>query len=217
MTRQPDWQSEDGAIQLHRGDCLTIMPGLEAVDCVVTDPPYPDYYAKEYQYNFAAIEALGSFDVKQFVFWTAKEPFPLDYSSVHIWDKKCGCASQYERIFERNGQHNFKMFRYYLINSTVAANYARDIFFNHPSQKPLALIKELVKQTGGTILDPFMGSGTTAIAAIRTGRRRFIGIEIDEGYFDIAVKRIEEELRNPPLFTPAQMTGKAEQATIFDK
>lgn len=46
---------------------------------------------------------------------------------------------------------------------------------------------------GGTILDPFMGSGTTGVACVKTGRR-FIGIELDRGYFDIAVKRIENAL-----------------------
>jgi len=51
---------------------------------------------------------------------------------------------------------------------------------------------------GITILDPFMGSGTTGVACIRTGRR-FMGIEISEQYFDIAVKRIEAELNRFPL------------------
>ena len=47
----------------------------------------------------------------QFIFWTSKEPFILDYTAIHIWDKKTGCGSEYERIFERNGNKNFKVFR----------------------------------------------------------------------------------------------------------
>lgn len=63
----------------------------------------------------------------------------------------------------------------------------------HPTQKPLALMTELLKATppGGTVLDPFMGSGTTGVACVQTGRN-FIGIEIDPTYFEIARRRIEE-------------------------
>ena len=60
-------------------------------------------------------------------------------------------------------------------------------------------MRRLVKKTTGTILDPFMGSGTTGVACVKLGRK-FIGIEIDEGYFDIACKRIEEAYRQPDFF-----------------
>jgi site-specific DNA-methyltransferase (adenine-specific)/modification methylase len=64
----------------------------------------------------------------------------------------------------------------------------------HPTQKPISLMKWiLVEITNNidTILDPFMGSGTTGVACVQTGRK-FIGIEIDEKYFDIACKRIRD-------------------------
>ena len=64
----------------------------------------------------------------------------------------------------------------------------------HPTQKPVHLIQMLLDAAspwGGTILDPFMGSGTTGVACMRTGRK-FIGCEIDKGYYDIAKRRIEE-------------------------
>jgi len=66
----------------------------------------------------------------------------------------------------------------------------------HPTTKPLPLMENLVRDftaEGDTILDPFMGSGTTGVACIRTGRK-FIGIELDPGYFQIAVDRIQKEL-----------------------
>jgi site-specific DNA-methyltransferase (adenine-specific) len=72
----------------------------------------------------------------------------------------------------------------------------------HPSEKPLDLIEILVTalaDSGDTILDPFMGSGTTGVACVRTGRK-FIGIEKERKYFDIAVKRIKAELNRQPLF-----------------
>jgi site-specific DNA-methyltransferase (adenine-specific) len=70
---------------------------------------------------------------------------------------------------------------------------------NHPTCKPTALLEYLCKLTktpfGGTVLDPFMGSGTTGIACLRTGRK-FIGIEIDKEYFEIAKRRIVNEIKN---------------------
>ena len=70
----------------------------------------------------------------------------------------------------------------------------------HPSQKPVALMEWCLGFVSGqTILDPFMGSGTTGVACANF-RRSFIGIEIDPGYFDIACRRIEEAYRQPRLF-----------------
>lgn len=108
----------------------------------------------------------------------------------------------YERIFERNGGKAYRVFRHYLINSTVAASYTGDKFTGHPSQKPIALIVELIERytkPGQTVIDMFMGSGTTGVACAQTGRR-FIGIEIDPTYFAIAEKRITEAYAQERLF-----------------
>ena len=77
----------------------------------------------------------------------------------------------------------------------------------HPHEKPVNLLKQIIKKLpkNFTILDPFMGSGTTGVAAIQLGRR-FIGIEIDPGYFEIARKRIEQAARQPQLFDLHQPT-----------
>lgn len=74
--------------------------------------------------------------------------------------------------------------------------------WNHPSIKPLGLMQRFIRNSskeGDTILDPFMGSGTTLVAAIRE-KRHYIGIELNEEYFNIAKKRIENELNQPTLF-----------------
>lgn len=71
----------------------------------------------------------------------------------------------------------------------------------HPTQKPTALIEYLIKtysNEGETILDNCMGSGTTAVACINTNRK-FIGIELDENYYNIACKRVEETMNNKQL------------------
>jgi DNA modification methylase len=185
---------EDNGITIYHGDCREILPTLEPVDLVLTDPPYPDYHTEIYKYEDGILLFLKSLDCRQLVFWSAKSTFPLDYSAIHIWDKKSGAGSQYERIFERNGGKNYNVYRYYLINSTVAASFTRDIFYNHPSQKPIQLITRLVSDShGNTILDPFMGSGTTLVAAKQLNRKA-IGIEIEEKYCEIAVKRLQQSV-----------------------
>ena len=84
---------------------------------------------------------------------------------------------------------------------------------DHPHEKPVSLMAELIDKvpSGITILDPFMGSGTTGVACARTGRR-FIGIEKEPKYFDIAVKRIEAELNRFPLF---EDTRKLTQTSLL--
>ena len=88
---------------------------------------------------------------------------------------------------------------------------------HHPTVKPLALMRYLVRltatPTGGVVLDPFMGSGTTGIAALQEGRK-FIGIELDPGYFAIAKKRIEDAAAQPPLI-PHESEPKHEQEALW--
>jgi DNA modification methylase len=70
----------------------------------------------------------------------------------------------------------------------------------HPTQKPIDLMKWCVSRLKGrTILDPFMGSGTTGVAAVQLGRK-FIGIEVEPKYFDMAARRISEALKQPDMF-----------------
>lgn len=86
----------------------------------------------------------------------------------------------------------------------------------HPTQKPVELMGEALRvasEPGHLICDPFTGSGSTGVACVRTGRR-FIGIEREPSYFDIACRRIEEAYRQPRLF--AEPEPKPVQPSIFD-
>lgn len=86
----------------------------------------------------------------------------------------------------------------------------------HETQKPVKLMCELVDlftDAGSTILDPFMGSGTTGVACVKLGRR-FIGIEIEPRYFDIACRRIEQAMAQPDLFV--ETPKPAEQLNLLD-
>ena len=73
----------------------------------------------------------------------------------------------------------------------------------HPTEKPVHLMAEYIansSQPGQTVLDPFMGSGTTGVAAVQLGRK-FVGIEIDELFFDLACQRIRDAYRSPDLYS----------------
>jgi site-specific DNA-methyltransferase (adenine-specific) len=84
----------------------------------------------------------------------------------------------------------------------------------HPTQKPVGLMQWCIEKTSGVVLDPYMGSATTGVACVKLGRR-FIGIEIEERYFEIACKRIEAATKQPDLFisqpTPAKQLSLLEQ------
>ena len=111
-----------------------------------------------------------------------------------FWDKG-------QRISQSDGELAFtnmqKALRVFTLNR---ASIAQDGAV-HPTQKPLALMKWCIEQAGNpeTILDPFMGSGTTGVAAVQMGRK-FIGIEREQKYFDIACKRIEDAQRVSDMF-----------------
>lgn len=83
----------------------------------------------------------------------------------------------------------------------------------HPTQKPLPLITQIISDftnQGETILDPFMGSGTTLVACAKMGRKG-IGIELDQKYFDLACKRVEEAYKQGDLFMPTVQAAKQEK------
>lgn len=77
---------------------------------------------------------------------------------------------------------------------------------NHPTEKPENLLQRIIligSKEGDTILDPFMGSGTTGVVAKQLGRN-FIGMEIDQSYFEMAMQRIENAEKNTSLFAASQ-------------
>lgn len=185
-------------ITLFLGDCREVLPTLGKVDAVVTDPPYPDI---DKGFSITPIDFLETLPCRQLVFWSAVEPFPLSSSGIHIWHKPNGNSSHhYERIFERNGHATCKVYR----NAAILPNYEqyKHECVDHPTQKPLSLTLELIERVsekGQTILDPFVGSGTTGVAAVKLGRK-FIGIESEPRYFGIAYRRISDALARPDLF-----------------
>jgi hypothetical protein len=186
-------------VELFLGDCRDILPGLPKVDAVVTDPPYPGY---DYGWPIVDLTMLPITALHGFYCWPPLAEFPLVFSARHIWSKSNVCVGDvepYEAIYEVNGAAFCAVFRHAVINCEMNATINADEYHNHPTQKPIKLMRKLCRRTKGTILDPFMGSGTTGVAAVKLGRK-FIGIEIEPKYFDIAVRRISAALSQPDLF-----------------
>ena len=183
-----------GDARLILGDCREVLPTLGRVDAVVTDPPYPGY---DYDWPVPALDTLQLPAVHGFYFWPALTAFPLDYTARHVWSKCNVCVGDlepYEEIYEVNGKAFCGVYRNSVINCEMNAQMNGDEYHPHPTQKPIKLMLRLVKRTTGTVLDPFMGSGTTGVACARLGRS-FVGIEIEPRYFDIACRRIEQAQR----------------------
>lgn len=197
-------------VTLYLGDCREILPTLAGIGAVVTDPPYPDWLAEELRATDFSPEMLDDLPCKQFVFWSPRAEFPLNYSAIHIWHKTgAGDICSYERIYERNGGESFRVFTGNPISNTTMARFAKDEWHDHPTQKPVSLLTALVRETSGMVVDPFMGSGTTGVAAVNIGRK-FIGIEVEERYFDIACKRISAAIKQQDFFVEKPRPAKQE-------
>jgi len=197
-----------GAATLYLGDCRDVLPTLGKVDALVTDPPYgigiaanpirQAHERKDWDDATPVVELLDAcrslarhqiiwggnyFDLpptQRFLLWDKMQPEGLSLAMCEqAWTNLSGPA---------------KMFRY------SVTQYAKQ----HPTQKPEGLMKWCISYlpSAETILDPFMGSGTTGVAAVTMGRK-FIGIERDPGYFEIACKRIEQAQRQSDLFIEA--------------
>jgi site-specific DNA-methyltransferase (adenine-specific) len=187
---------EEPGITIYHGDCRDILPQLEPVDLVLTDPPYKDFnsdHGKNWKY--VDIKTLSLPNIKQLIFWDVINDFPLKWTARHIWHKKNSqSAHRYEYIFELNGGKTFMVFPFGIVSSPITAQFAEDIYYNHPAQKPIRLINRLIETFSSitnTVLDPFMGSGTTLRACKDLGRKG-IGIEIEQKYCDIAIERLRQ-------------------------
>lgn len=203
---KPYWKSPDGAATVYCGDCMKILPTLPKVDALITDPPYGiadkwvGGFNTKHGWGKAKDESVlrNEWDVrpldkptldlilasaKQSIIWGGNY-FELPPSRCWlIWNKPERGFSLAEAEMAWTNRDN-------VVRVFDAPRSEPDR--THPTQKPLSLMLWCAEKTTGDILDPFMGSGTTGVAAIRLGRK-FIGIEISEKYCVIAVERIKTE------------------------
>lgn len=187
---------QDSHITLYHGDCREIVPTLGRFDLLLTDPPYPNFFKKEYGYCDNILDFAKELNCRQLIFWSNKDEFPLNFTATHIWNKLCGTYSIKEKIYERNGEEKSFEFKYQKIKNKIDAQMNRDVITGHPSQKPIRLISNLISlfsKTEDIICDTFAGSGTTGKAAKDSGRK-CIMIEREERYCEIAAKRMAQEV-----------------------
>jgi hypothetical protein len=216
----------DGVV-LYCGDCRDVLPTLGKADAVVTDPPYGIDYGR--CSGFSASHGWGPW--RGNVAWDKERPsresFELLLASAHnvllwggnyftdflpptdkwlIWDK---------------GQTDFSLADVEMAWCSWGGA-ARRILYprgravfdgkEHPTQKPIEVMRwciNLLPAPAIRLCDPFMGSGTTGVAAVKLGRK-FTGIEIEPKYFDIACRRISEALKQPDLFIERPAPPKQE-------
>ncbi len=235
MARSPDYQ-RDG-ISLYLGDCLEILPVIGAVDAVVTDPPYgmnldtdnSRFSGGAHGHMAKRGNEIGTAGGRPII----GDDKPFDPSPFLIGKEQIiwGWNHFAHRLPKGTSlvwiKRNDDAFGTFLSDAEVAwyskgcgvycfkdlSNNATTKERIHPTQKPVPLMEWCVSRTKGElILDPFMGSGTTAIACIRTGRR-FIGCEIDPEFFRLAVKRIDAALDTDrdSLWTAKQLAKETQQ------
>jgi DNA modification methylase len=199
---------EIGNATLYLGDCAEILPTLGQFDAVVTDPPYgigitrSNRLSKSRGFedtgwdNKPPSKQLIDFVVSkgnQAILWGGNY-FDLPPTRCFLaWDKQ-------------NEGRDFADLEMAWTNLDKVARIFRkrpmnmDFGKEHPTQKPVALMQWCIDKVDGiTILDPFMGSGSTGVACAKMGKT-FVGIEKDPNYFDIACKRIELAYSQPDMF-----------------
>jgi DNA modification methylase len=209
-----------GNATLYHGDCLEILPTLPKVDAVVTDPPYgigeaagknasrsKHAISKDYGDDAWDDQPISP-ELMRMVIEAGKYAciFGGNYYALApsrcwlVWDKENGANDFADcELAWTNFPKAVRRIRYMWHGMLRANNEARG---DHPTQKPIGVMEwaiNHVPKPAQTILDPFMGSGTTGVACMNLGRK-FIGVELERKYFDIACERIDQAQRQSRMF-----------------
>ena len=197
-----------GNATLYLGDCREILPLLPKVDAIVTDPPYgigfaaaptkwqrrAGHTAKDWDDATIPDVVLGLPELAPCVIWGGNYYALPQTRGWLSWFKPDAPPSMGH--FELAWLSADRTAR----QISVSISETNPERIGHPTQKPLRLMEwSLTFVPDGTVLDPFMGSGTTGVACMNLGRK-FIGIEIEPKYFDIACRRIEDAQRQGRMF-----------------
>lgn len=205
-----------GDATLYLGDCRDILPTLGKVDAVVTDPPY----GMEFRSNYRLVkhDAIAN-DAEEWPLEIATT-FPVSHSRYVFcrWDDLTRVVKPKSLVtWVKNNWSMGDLEHEHARQTEVALFYPGPSHFwpsgrptdvieaprtgnnFHPTEKPAQLMWAIVRWTHGTVLDPFMGSGTTGVACAKLSRP-FIGIEVNQTYFETALRRIEQAYKQPDLF-----------------
>jgi DNA modification methylase len=215
-----------GNCTLYLGDCMEVMPTLSKVDAVLTDPPYGIGADKSMhknsgtKYGKAAaakrdyadtdwdsapigdevINAMRDLSDRQIIFGGNYFNLPPARCWL-VWDKKVNGEFADCELAWTNLDKPVRRIEHMWNGMLRKGGEIRNA---HPTQKPLGVMDWCLTHVPDAklILDPFMGSGTTGVACVKSGRH-FIGIEREPEYFEIACMRIEEAYKQPDMFVSA--------------
>lgn len=228
---------EIGDAVLYLSDCMDILPTLPKVDAVITDPPYlmsakgggmgaqRQYLADIHEHIDAGFDVLMLETFKNWFVFCGK-PQLLDLINqaekqglrwqLLTWNKTNPTPLSNNNYLPDTEYmvHAFESHHYESKTRFVVGQVERS-GFDHPTVKPQYVMQKAIKSAshqGDTVLDCFMGTGSTGVAAIQLGRK-FIGIEREPKYFDIACQRIEQAVAQGQLFAPEPV--KQVQAPMF--
>jgi len=223
---------EEAGITVYCADCREVLPTLGAVDLILTDPPYgirhkSSHVCETTTAHWVKSEIDGDSDesLRDFVlewhpgdyaiFGSKKTSHPVRFVELLVWDK--GPASgmgdltipfkpSFEFIYIGgrlwSGSRDEGVVKNHWIVTRASMGRV------HPNEKPVSLFRYLLTKHPGTlILDPFMGSGTTLVAAKQLGRRA-IGVDTEERYCEIAADRLRQSVFDfgTPEVQPEQLT-----------
>lgn len=231
-------------VEIYCGDCMDIMPTLTNVGAIVTDPPFftpavhyqsrvaharswGDMSILESWWSAASLHMQNLCPRGHVFVFCNGDSYPAFYKAMFplwgklkcmVWDKgHVGLGrifrGQHELIIWARSEGHFLPKDGKLRSDVLRAKVTQHSSREHPVEKPAGLLMELCEVSGGLVLDPFCGGGSTGVGAIRAGKP-FVGIEIDEKYFDIARRRIADELRLLRIAPPVSATPRAEQASF---
>jgi DNA modification methylase len=211
---------EIGLATLYLGDCAEVLPTLGKVDAVVTDPPYgigeaagknksrgdlavaKDYGDDTWDNEIVdnqVIDLIRQISDWQIIFGGNYYALPPTKCWL-VWDKENGHNDFADAELAWTNLNKAVRLKRYMWNGMLRAN--KEPRGDHPTQKPVGIMTWCISHLpdgSNTIIDPFMGSGTTGVAAVQMGRK-FIGIEREPKYFDIACQRIETAQAQVRLF-----------------
>lgn len=231
-----------GPATLYLGDCLNIIASLEAHAAVLTDPPYGIDYQSGHatQDLWAGGERIANDrDVvvrdralalcsqlsapPMVVFGSHKAPEPHGTRMSLVWDKGPALGMG---ALDLPWKPSWEMI--HIIGKGFTGKRDGGVIYHppvqsmakngreHPNEKPVGLLQKLLqKMPNGPVLDPFMGSGSTGVAAVRMGRA-FTGIELVPAYFEIACERIAAAVAQPDMFI-RQPALKPRQQNLLER
>lgn len=206
-----------GDCTLYNGDCREVLE-MVSYDAIVTDPPYGMSFRSNHRATKHA--AIANDDDVGMLQWICGLPASHSKCIFCRWDNLVDVPKPKSLITWVKNNHSMGDLNHEHGRQTeVALFYPGEAHFfptgrpsdvvhaprtgngDHPTQKPVALMEQVVLWTDGIVLDPFMGSGATAVACMQLGRP-FVGAELEAGYFDIACRRVEAAQGKPSMFKP---------------